>query len=158
MVKRVIPQLTAKNVANFRKKFTKSEGCWIWHASKDRKGYGLFGASGMALQAHRISWTLAFGSIPIGLHILHRCDNPSCVNPDHLFPGTNAENAVDKSRKGRSMRGERCAFAKLTEAKVIEIRAKYDAGEMNQTELATEYGMAANSINGVVNRRVWKHI
>jgi hypothetical protein len=77
--------------------------CWEWVAAKNEKGYGKFsiGTTHTNLKAHRVSWMLANGSIPDGLFVCHRCDNPGCVRPDHLFLGTPKDNMIDKVRKGR---------------------------------------------------------
>ena len=96
----------------------------MWTASKFVSGgYGqlmVYSVSKMPLRAHRVSWELFRGAIPDGLHVLHRCDNPACVNPEHLFLGTATDNMADKYRKGRQARGEGVARPKLTEAKVRE--------------------------------------
>lgn len=83
------------------------DACWPWMACRNRHGYGKVGVGGISVTAHRAVWELANGPIPAGLHVLHRCDNPPCVNPAHLFLGTNADNVEDKVRKGRSCAGER---------------------------------------------------
>lgn len=85
----------------FWSKVDKSGECWYWTASRDPKGYGTFGFEGKVHKAHRIAYTLAFGEIPAGAHILHSCDNPPCVNPGHLRPGTHTENMQDKVMHGR---------------------------------------------------------
>lgn len=93
--------MTEKMIQNFWKKVVKTEGCWKWTASK-KDGYGMFGVGNKKTKkAHRISWELCRGSIPEGLHVLHRCDNPECSNPDHLFLGTNLDNFNDMISKGR---------------------------------------------------------
>lgn len=78
------------------------DGCIEWRGHKDPKGYGRFTSHGGEVLAHRIAYSMHYGSIPDGMHVLHRCDNPSCVNPRHLFPGTNQDNVDDKMRKGRA--------------------------------------------------------
>lgn len=79
-------------------------GCIVWTAHKDKKGYGRLATSGGEVLAHRIAYAMHFGAFPRNLHVLHRCDNPSCVNPHHLFLGTNQDNMADKVRKGRTSR------------------------------------------------------
>jgi hypothetical protein len=90
-------------IRRFWDKVEKSDGCWNWKASKNKQGYGRFGiAAGQSVNAHRVSYAIANGPIPIGLFICHVCDNPSCVNPDHLFAGTRQDNIDDMMIKKRS--------------------------------------------------------
>ncbi len=90
----------------------KSDGCWLWVGrSKTWNGYGVIQHKHRALRAHRVSWEIHNGPIPVGLCVLHRCDTPACVCPDHLFLGTDADNNKDRSLKGRSVTGSRCALS-----------------------------------------------
>ena len=102
----------------FWKKIKKTETCWLWIAAKNQNGYGYFRDRTTKIQwlAHRLSWMLHFGLIPGDLYVCHHCDNPSCVNPSHLFLGTNSENIYDCLKKGRQGR------AKLNAQYVCEIR------------------------------------
>lgn len=168
--------LTPKQERNFWKKVDKSgpNDCWLWTAAKSKKGYGSFGA-GKNSSSHRISWTLSNGQIPDELCVCHRCDNPPCVNPDHLFLGTNLDNVRDKISKGRARydcgdnhharlrpermaRGERCSNAKLTAEKVIEIRTIYAAGGTTLKKLGAQFDVHLSLISLVVQRKIWKHI
>src|SRR6187455_1405138 len=99
--------------------------CWEWTGHKLPKGYGRIGKDGKLYQTHRLAYELARGPIPQGMHVCHHCDNPSCINPDHLFVGTNADNHADKIAKDRQAkpRGIKNAAAKLNEADVRAIRA-----------------------------------
>lgn len=112
-------------------------------------------------QAHRLAWTLLFGPIPEGLSVCHRCDNPPCVNPSHLWLGTALDNARDKVQKGRmrrgDSRGERNGHAKLTEDQVRVIRQRVKAGE-TQTALAAEYGVHLITVSQLVRRLTWRHV
>ncbi len=136
-------------------------GCWLWTASRDPKGYGWFRAGSRSRHAHRISWELRRGSIPNKLHVLHACDNPPCVNPDHLFLGTNAENMADKMRKGRwrggPPSGEANANAVLTEEAVRAIRVAARCGT-SQRALARYFGVRQSTVWNVVHQKTWRHV
>lgn len=143
----------------------KGEGCWEWSGFLSANGYG---KSGRRQYAHRLSWELANGPIPDGLYVCHRCDNPSCVRPDHLFVGTAADNAADMGAKGRSAfarhpeivrRGEQVNTARLTEANVREIIQRLrQPGRPTLRQLAAEYGVAFCAIQGIYSGRAWKHV
>ena len=134
--------------------------CWEWTGSRTRQGYGLFRLhSRQSMQrAHRVAYTLHYQKIPDGLHCLHRCDNPSCCRPDHLWLGTNEENIRDRDMKVRCRAGvstpcgERHPRAKLTQAQVAEIRQSSDL----QSVLAKRYGVAQNTISKIRLGQRWK--
>jgi hypothetical protein len=115
-------------------------------------GYGQLTFLQQKYTAHRVSWELHFGPIPDDLCVLHKCDNRQCVNPNHLFLGTRAENQQDMARKGRSARGSRHGGAKLTEAEVVEIRAFKELHKL----LAERYGVTPSSISLIKSRRHWR--
>lgn len=155
-------QLTPKAVARFRKKFEQRgpDECWNWGASFVGGGYGQYGPGSYA---HRFSYRLYKGPIPNGLFVLHTCDNRRCVNPSHLFVGTNYDNVQDMVSKGRQSgaKGERSGKAKLTEKQVREIRQRYKrwrANRSNVIQLASEFGMSVPQIQAIVARKQWKHI
>lgn len=79
-------------------------GCWEWTGTKDKHGYGRVRVDQRKARAHRVAWEAFKGEIPAGLHVLHRCDNPGCVNPEHLFLGTHGDNMRDREAKGRGNR------------------------------------------------------
>jgi len=146
----------------FWEKVKKSKGCWIWTGSCNMKGYGHIGEGGIGgrtLAAHRVAYELTYGSIPTGRFVLHHCDNPSCVNPKHLFLGTQRDNVIDMTKKGhkryKAHIGEDNGRAKLTWNKVRNIRKRYKAGE-NRMNLANEYGVHWSTINRIVKNKRWK--
>lgn len=146
----------------FWTKVQKTAGCWLWLGHFDKNGYGqlaLPGRRGGTLQAHRFSWQLHNGPIPDGKCVLHKCDNPSCVNPKHLFLGTNYDNWHDMENKGRwkpggCPQGEKHPLAKLSDEQVKAIRLCSLSGP----ELARRYGVRPQTIYAVRNRETWKHI
>jgi hypothetical protein len=130
--------------------------CWTWTGSIHPKGYGYVHFDGRWGKAHRVAYALAYGHLPAELHVLHRCDNPPCVNPDHLFVGTNTDNIADRVRKGRSrsLRGAEHPQAKLTEADVREILS---SGEP-QRRAAKRYGVTKALIQFIRHRKLWTHV
>ena len=132
-----------------------NSGCWLW-ISNQRKGYGEMYINTKRIPAHRVSWTIHYGEIPDGLLCLHTCDNPSCVNPVHLFLGTNSDNMKDKASKGRgySPTGIKHHMNKLTEDDVLAIRD--DARK--QWEIAEDYGIAQSGISKIKSRETWSHL
>lgn len=135
-------------------------GCWNWKHAKDRYGRAIVNMGGKVRNAARVVWEQSKGLIPEGMCICHTCDNRSCVNPDHLWLGTVADNQADMQRKGRNRqpKGEAVGTAKLTEKQVREILKKYDEGLVTQTALAKEYGVNDVTINYIVRRINWTHI
>lgn len=132
-------------------------GCWNWTGSKCR-GYGEFSTSAQGhARAHRVSYELAHGPIPKGMHCLHRCDNAACVNPEHLFLGTNVENMADMVSKGRSPKGAANGVATLTDEKVLQIRALRRSGKSSR-ELAVAFGVKPEHIRRIVRRGSWTHL
>ena len=134
--------------------------CWNWTACTIKNGYGHFGFRGKLYTAHRFSWILTNGQIPEGLCICHHCDNPGCVNPAHLFIGTQKDNIQDAINKNRMVgkKGEENNNSSLTEKQVLAIRAEYKLGNITQRELARKHGVGQRTITCIVNRITWKHI
>lgn len=138
-----------------------NSGCWLWLGCLLR-GYGVMSVNNKQQKAHRVSYELNKGKIPRGLFVCHRCDNPCCVNPDHLFLGTSAENTADKVAKGRQANGPRLgrtqtgshnANAQLTETQVAAIRA---ATGIFQKELAKQYGVSQSHISLIKRGGAWQ--
>lgn len=136
-------------------------GCWTWTGSKTGDGYGrLRVGKRRTVLAHRFSFEAHKGPIPTGMFVCHRCDNPICVNPEHLFLGTGADNMQDMVAKGRYVAhrkgpiGERARAAKLTEEKVLAIRADARVA----TAVAAEYGVSARAVQMIRARQTWRHV
>lgn len=128
--------------------------CWDWTAARIR-GYGSFWTGHRQVCAHRYSYEVHRGEIPEGMCVCHACDNRRCVNPNHLFLGTNADNIADKVSKGRQAKGERHGLAKLTATQVAEIRARYTGKYGEQTVLAEEFGVDHTTIHYIFKGRLW---
>lgn len=143
-----------KDIKRFYAKVRKTPSCWDWTACKDKDGYGFFKLNGKQEKAHRVAYVLKHGSIPVGTLICHTCDNPSCVNPDHLFAGSQQENLHDMVIKGRSTSTEKNPASKLTSNDVAEIRFKFDSGK-SQTVLSKEYNVSQAQISRIVTNRAW---
>jgi len=150
-------KLTEKNIRNFWKKVKAADeaSCWNWTASK-RNGYGAIKINGKMRPSHRVSWIIHNGKIPKGLHVLHRCDNPVCCNPNHLFLGTHAENMKDRDEKGRVAhnRGEKNGRAKLTKEAVIEIFYDIDTN----VKIAKKHGISRYTVRDIKNYKRWQHV
>lgn len=145
----------------------KSGDCWIWLGAKDENGYGKVGAGDgrrATLLAHRVSWELVNGHISDGLFCLHRCDNPPCVNPKHLFLGTQRINIEDMVRKGRQRtntnKGEFNSGAKLDEAAVKRIRIAYSSGKTywGARAFAKQLNISCSAVCHAARRITWGHV
>lgn len=137
---------TARQIKNFWNKVTipnDSSQCWTWKGAKGRKGYGQVNCDCKCLKAHRVSWELANGEIPDGLWVLHSCDNPACVNPNHLFLGTQHDNTQDMMNKKRQ-------FHKLTHDQMEMACRKIIEGESTPQELANELGVSSKRISEII--------
>lgn len=155
------------NIERFHKSYIKhSSGCWLWSRAKFGGGYGWFfiskkGGKRLSDYAHRASWKVHFGDIPDGMQVLHRCDVRSCVNPDHLFLGTNLDNIKDRLSKDRPKTGtpgSKHARAKLTEEDITKIRSSYSREYGKLKKLAGEYGVSVHTMCSAIKGRTWKHV
>jgi len=175
------PELSSTDKSRFWEKVDVrgKEDCWTWKAAVSPRGYGQMGIGSRldgtrrVIRAHRASWIIHFGKIPVPLYVCHHCDNPPCVNPGHLFLGTQFDNMGDASKKKRSasgdrhrvnlypekvLKGEALVQAKLTELGVKKIRELYAAGGVTQLELGNRYGVTFQTISSVIRRKNWKHV
>ncbi len=142
-----------------------ANGCWVWTASTI-DGYGQIGIvrNGKLTNnlAHRVAFELATGEAPGDRCVLHRCDNPPCCNPDHLFLGSRDDNAKDMVAKRRQRNGitpgEQHGMSKLTDADVVELRRSYAAREASQPELARRFGIRQSTVWAIIHRRTWAHV
>ena len=133
--------------------------CWLWKGATAPMGwYGHLAYRGRHLAAHRLSWELANGPIPDGLQVLHRCDVPRCVRPDHLFLGSTLDNMGDAALKGRMHPGEANGIAKLTEDAVRSIRREYHGVRGDLVRLAREHGVTEGAVRQVVRFQTWRHV
>lgn len=135
------------------------DNCRNWTARKVPDGYGSFKLRSRLISAHRLAWTLTFGEITDRLSVLHKCDNPACCNPNHLFLGTQDDNMKDAMHKGRNkvFHGIRNANAKLTASQVREIRSKYSPNIYTVTMLCREYAVSRPTIKRIVYGKSYKH-
>lgn len=136
-------------------KTDRSTDCWVWTGTRNRAGYGVVCIK-RNRSAHRTAYEVFVGPIPSDLIVCHKCDNPPCVNPEHLFLGTQQDNATDSKNKGRRARlsGEECATSKLSEAQVIAIRKDPRGCE----RIARDYGITARNVRHIITRYTWRHI
>ena len=126
--------------------------CWEWPKFKDKEGYGRTKLNGKTSIAHRAAWIIANGPIPSGASVLHKCDNPSCVNPNHLFLGTQKENIADCIAKNRFPKGERNGWAKINERVAADIRA----ASGTQVEIAAAFGISQSLVSAVRRGDKWR--
>jgi len=141
----------------FWKFVDKNSSCWNWKGAKDYDGYGFIKhKDGTQLRAHRVSYEIHFGTFNKNLFVCHHCDNPSCVNPEHLFLGTNSDNQLDMYKKGLGpdLSGENNPASKLTLEEVNKIRAD----TRTHIKIATDYGISLGQISNIKRRKQWKKI
>lgn len=164
----------------FWEKVRKTEGCWLWTAARLPSGYGVIGNGverGAMAYAHRVAYELSKGPIPQGYFVCHTCDNPPCVNPDHLFAAPPSGNHADMDGKGRGFvprltgdqhparlhperlaRGEKSGRARLTEAAVRDIRTRHADNGISGAALAREFGVSKRTVLLILRRETWAHI
>lgn len=141
-----------------------NSGCWLWCDAPDVYGYGRLQVGGKAVKAHRVSYEHYIGPVPQGMCVCHRCDTRSCVNPDHLFIGSNADNSADMVRKGRAATtinpnpGESNGKAKLSEVDAVQALLMVFQRGMTRAAVARELGVTADSIAKLCSGRTWKHL
>ena len=133
-----------------------TDSCWIWTGYKSPDGYGRSWFKGQARMVTRVLWELLHGNIPFGMHVLHKCDNPPCVNPDHLFLGTLQDNATDRDNKHRhrALKGSEHPRHKLSESDILNIQIL----DIPSKNIAKLYGLHRSSVWRIKNNQAWKHL
>lgn len=134
-----------------------NSGCWLWLRGVSQEGYGRLRVNGKAQSAHRVSYEEYVGPIPDGLYVCHHCDTPGCINPEHLFVGTNQDNMADRANKGRAL-GEKNNAAKLSDKDVVEIADLIREGNCFQTEIAARYGVTDKLVSHIKLGLRWAHL
>lgn len=142
---------------SYVEKLGNESGCWLWIGGMTDAGYGAFWFKGTTQAAHRVAYLLVNGDIDHSLDGCHRCDTPCCVNPEHIFLGTEADNYRDSKSKGRNVRGEKHGMSKLTEEDVRSIRFLRDSGIRN-SKIAKIFNVTQALIGYIVKRKIWAHI
>lgn len=143
-------------VENFWKQVVKTNKCWIWQGYKDENGYGRFSLQYRTVLAHRLSYFIVKGRLPLN-NACHACDNPSCVNPDCLFDGTQADNIKDMVNKGRNVRGEQHSQSKLKESDVSVIKSLLKQN-IKQSVIAEMYDVNQSAISDIKRKITWKWV
>lgn len=143
---------------SFESRIRITPSCWIWLGTVITKGYGRVRVEGCFEAAHRFSYRLYVGPIPPGHVIRHKCDNPICVNPDHLLSGTQKENIQDAVSRGRMSLGERNGRATITAELVLQIRDLLDCRLFTQTVIAHFYGVKRSLVSDIKNGRCWNSV
>ena len=141
----------------FWTKVQKTNTCWVWTAMHDKDGYGQISDKPRSSKrrAHCVSWELLHGAIPDEMLVLHSCDNPSCVRPEHLFLGTPKDNSKDMVLKNRQAKGSKQGISKLTENQVYIIKNKFD---QTMRSLAKEFNVSEGTIWFIKHDLTWKHV
>jgi len=148
----------------FWNKVDKTKNCWEWRGAHNQKGYGRFHLESKTYSAHRISafWAGILPNLHSKLFVCHQCDNPSCVNPQHLFVGTQKDNMQDCIQKGRRIsRGQQGVMhpkAKLLDQDILEMRSLYKQGNITYQNLGIRFHISKSQAYKIVNKRSWTHI
>lgn len=155
--------ITPKDISRFWSKveIKKPNQCWHFHGTMDGHGYGVFsimGRSGISIAAHRFVFILFTGIVPVGKDVCHRCDNPKCVNPFHLWEGTRKQNLQDMAKKNRSNHGVKNWNSKLTEPQVKAMRSEYDGEWGSISRLAKKYGVGHSVVSEIINKKAWTRV
>lgn len=135
------------------------DDCWPWPGARDRKGYGIIDDPYMRqTRVHRFMYERAHGPLDAGLCVLHKCDNPPCVNPNHLFAGTKTENNADRHRKKRNAIGMRNGSAKLTDSDVQAIRQLIANTKLSMSAIGRQFGVTYQTVGDIKRGQLWTHV
>lgn len=151
-----VKQITKERIESKCEKVTES-GCWVWMGATQVRGYGEMLSNNKKYLAHRASYETFVGEIPKGMYVCHRCDNVYCVNPNHLFLGTQKDNLQDMAKKGRSTVGSKNPMAKLTEEQVKDIK-KCLSLNCSDTEIGKEFNVSRSAIQLIKQGKRWSHV
>lgn len=151
---RVVGEITESDEDRFWAKVNQTRSCWEWTAAKSAFGHGRFRLNGHLLSPHRIAWVLLCGKIPPGMLILHKCDNPSCVRPKHLYLGTHSDNLRDALKRGRKANP---SVKKLTDDQVRHARQEVANGRSHRS-VAKSLSVSHSTIDRVINREYYTHV
>ena len=145
-------------VDRFWAQVNKTDNCWNWDGSIQKGGYGTIELNHKSLKAHRVSYWIHYGEIPEGMYVCHKCDNRKCVNPEHLFIGTHADNLADAALKGRMIHGSNSYWSKLSENYVFFIRESLRNKKHTGIELAKKFGVFHSTIYNANKGKTWRHV
>lgn len=152
---KVVTNLDLLKYTLFNRTRLAENGCWEWVGSLGSGGYGMISRGNKCCRAHRVSYEAYKGAIPKGMVVRHTCDNPSCINPDHLILGTQRDNVADREARGRrDVKGEQIGTSKLTEKEVLEIKSSLESVSV----LADRYGVDKSNIWLIRAGKSWKHL
>jgi hypothetical protein len=152
------PRLSIES--RLQKHIKKLDGCWVFTGSLDKDGYGVFNyGRGKQVRAHRMSYEFYISQIPKGYLVCHKCDNPSCINPSHLFLGSHKDNTQDMIKKDRKicLKGSKHHYSKITETDVLAIRQKRLLG-LKLKNIGNEFAISFQTVSSICKGKTWKHI
>lgn len=157
---KAMPDFRQSDIIRFWSKVGKSDPgqCCEWRDAPNYSGYGMFQMRRKTIRAHRVAFFLTTGIDPLGLSVMHTCDNRRCCNPAHLMLGTHQDNMRDKTKKGRDPRGEQCARAWMTEDQVRQLRADFLLRTTSMRQFAKDHGLAYTHLRSIITRETWRHI